>query len=123
MQFWSIDPIETDPTEEVSLVIRREQALREIASDQVTAIGIGYIVEGYPRSVFPDATSGRGDPAHAPFAAVLHNGFLTRFFAGEGLDAERPPFWPEVAVQSPGGYVLYGSWDSRLALGVPAAKR
>ncbi len=123
LQFWSIDPIEPDPMAEPSLLIKREQALREIAADQVTAIGIGYIREGYPRAVLPDATAGRGDPAHRPYAAMLSNGLTVRFFAAEGLDAERPPFYPEVVVQSPGGYVLYGGWDSRLALGVPESKR
>jgi hypothetical protein len=123
MQFWSIDPVDFDLDEEVSLTPRREQALREIASDQVIAIGIGYLTEGYPRAVFPDATGGRGDPEHPPFAAMLHNGYFARFYAAEGLDDARPPFYPEVIVQSPGGYVLYGSWDSRLALGVPTAKR
>jgi hypothetical protein len=123
MQFWSIDPIEFDPNEEISLTLRREQALREIASDQVNAIGIGYLQGGYPRAILPDATGGRGDPEHLPFAAVLHNGHIARFFAAEGLVEERPPFYPEVAVQSPGGYVLYGGYDSRLALGVPRSKR
>jgi hypothetical protein len=123
LQFWTIDPVELDETKEITLAIRREQALREIAADQVLAIGIGYISEGYPRAVFPDATAGRGDPEHPPFAAMLHNGHLARFFAAEGLDGERPPFYPEVVVQSPGGYVLYGGLDSRLALGVPKAQR
>jgi hypothetical protein len=123
MQFWSIDPVAFDPELEVSLAPQREQALRELATDQVTAIGIGYISEGYPRAVLPDATGGRGDPEHLPFATVLHNGHMARFFAAEGLVEERPPFYPEVVVQSPGGYVLYGGYDSRLALGVPRSKR
>lgn len=122
MQFWGVAPVEMEE-EEISLGVRRGQALQEVGEEQITSISILSIVQGYPRAVFPDVAEGGGPAQHRPFAVALSNGYLPRFFAASGLDHVRPPFSPEVVVQSPGGYVLYGGRDSRLALGVPKSKR
>jgi hypothetical protein len=122
LQFWSIADVPEPDAEEISLVLRREQGLTEFGQDEITSIGIYDIQQGYPRAVFRDSTTGRSR-GHPALAIALSNGLLPRFFVSEGLEAARPPFYPEVVVQSDGGYILYGTWDSRLALGVPQSKR
>lgn len=121
MQFWGLAPVEQE--EEISLGARRTHALQELAEEQITSINIGSISQGYPRAIFPDVADGGSSAQHRPFAVALSNGLMPRFFSAGGLEHVRPPYYPEVVVQSPGGYVLYGGRNSRLALGVPKSKR